>query len=113
MQHEGNKLIRCVLPAGKALPLLETLKNSKGITTANINYARGFSVRTAIFVKKSVEVRVENEILDVLVPKDRADELFEFIYDNARIGEEQGGFMYMLKLQRDIPFVLPDIPESG
>jgi hypothetical protein len=47
------------------------------------------------------------------VPKDRADELFEFIYDNARIGEEQGGFMYMLKLQRDIPFVLPDIPESG
>jgi hypothetical protein len=113
MKREESKLIRCVLPAGKALSLLETIKDSKGITTANINYSRGFSLRTALFLKKSVEVRVENEILDVLVPKDRADELFEFIYDSARIGEEQGSFMYMLKLQRDVPFVLPVIPEAG
>lgn len=112
-EHEGSKLIRCILPVGKALPLLEILKNDKGIIAANINYARGLSVGTAGFLNKKSEVRVEKEKLDVVVPKDRADELFEFIYENAGIGEERGGFMYMLKLQRDVPFVLPDLPEAG
>jgi hypothetical protein len=110
--HEVSKLIRCILPVGKALPLLEILKNDKGIISANINFASGLSVGTAIFLKKKYEVRIEKEILDVVVPEDRADELFVFIFENAKIGEERGGFMYMKNLQMSVPFVLPDMPEA-
>ena len=111
MKHKESKLIRCVLPVGKALPILENLKDHKGIITANINYARGLTAGTSILVKKAIEVRVEKELLEVVVPAARADELFEFIYEDAGIGEARGGFMYMIALKRDVPFVLPSLPE--
>ena len=43
---------------------------------------------------------------------DRADEIFEFIYHEARIDRPHGGLIYVTGLDRATPFVLPDLPEE-
>ena len=90
--------------------MIKFLKQETGICTGNINSSRGTgsSAGTSDF-----ENWVEVDVLDVVVNADRADEIFNFIYEKAGIGEGNHGFMIQQSLIRSTKFSLPDLPEEG
>jgi hypothetical protein len=109
-QNTNSKLITSFLPHGTGVPMIKLLKQETGICTGNINSSRGTgsSAGTSDF-----ENWVEVDVLDVVVNADRADEIFNFIYEKAGIGEGNHGFMIQQSLIRSTKFSLPDLPEEG
>ena len=107
-----GRLITCVLPKGKGLPLVQALAD-KGITRANFAFARGFDIHDPPG-RKGLPEEVEKELVTVTC-KDigQADELFTFIYDKAGINHLGGGFMYMTRLSVATPYFLPSMDELG
>ena len=105
------KLITCILPKGKALPVLERLKEEHGIVTANINNARGTGRITHRAFRTGYS-ETEKDILRVVVPAARADELFEEIYEHAGVGQPHGGIMFQSTLELASVFELPDIADE-
>ncbi len=91
--------------------MVQTLRNEKGIVTANVNNARGLGKLTRHTYRRLGD-QTEKQILTVVVPDDQADEIFEFIYHEAQIDRPHGGLIYVSKLERATPFVLPDLPEE-
>ena len=106
-----SKMITCVLPKGSSRSVLTALKEQQGIVSANVNYARGTGRMTHRALSKGMS-QTEKEILTVVVPSDRADELFSFIYETADIGRPHGGLMYQTDLAASSQFTLPDIAEE-
>lgn len=104
-------MISCVLPHGIALDVLQKLKDEKGIIEASVNNARGMGKLTPL-AHRGVGEESEKEIMSVVVPAERADELFEYIYEVAQIDRPHGGIIYVHALSRVTPFVLPDLPEE-
>lgn len=98
----GKKLITCITSRGKAPDIVRKLYEEKGINTADIHAGRGGGRRG----------RLEVDVLTVVVDMDRADEIFEYIYYEANIGEYHGGFMYQGSLTGAMSFLLPEIPEE-
>ena len=90
--------------------MIKLLKQETGICTGNINSSRGTgsSAGTGDF-----ENWVEVDVLDVVVDADRADEIFNFIYEKAGIAEGNHGFMIQQSLIRSTKCSLPDLPEEG
>jgi nitrogen regulatory protein PII len=107
-----SKLITCVLPKGCCRAVLSALKQEQGIVTANVNYARGTGRMTHRSFRKSMS-QTEKEVLTVVVPADRADELFAFIFETADIGRPHGGLMYQTDLAASSMLELPDLPEES
>ena len=107
-----SKMITCVLPKGSSRPVLTALKDEQGIVSANVNYARGTGRMTHRAMSKGMS-QTEKEILTVVVPTERAEELFAFIYETADIGRPHGGLMYQTDLTVSSVFELPDIAEES
>ena len=109
-QNTNSKLITSFLPHGTGVPMIKLLKQETGICTGNTNSSRGTgsSAGTSDF-----ENWVEVDVLDVVVDAGRADEIFNFIYEKAGIGEGNHGFMIQQSLIRSTKFSLPDLPEEG
>ena len=109
-QNTNSKLITSFLPHGTGVPIIKLLKQETGICTGNINSSRGTgsSAGTSNF-----DNWVEVDVLDVVVNADRADEIFNFIYEKAGIGEGNHGFMIQQTLVMSTKFSLPDLPEEG
>ena len=108
----ASKLITCVLPKGKARAVLAALRSEKGIESAHVNYARGTGRMTHHTFRRSM-AQTEKEILQVVVPAERQDEMFVFIFEIAEIGRPHGGLMYQTELTAASAFSLPDIPEEA
>ncbi len=106
-----GKLITCILPKGNAVEIAHALKEKKNVNDFNIHHSRGSGTSMPVG-KKGVGQQMEKDVLLVNVPDKIADEIFEFLYEEAKIGRPHGGFMYMSKLQFFTPVVLPDIPEE-
>lgn len=106
------KLITCILPKGRALPVLQALKEEKGIVSANINNARGTGRITPRAYRERLS-ETEKEVLRVVVPAERHEEIFAFIHETAEIDRPHGGIMYQTGLSAATVFELPDLPEEG
>ena len=109
--QEKQKQIFCILPKGIALNVAKRLKEVFGIMTTNISNARGVGKITPL-AYRGIAGQSEKEILSVAVAAAIADEIFEFIYQEADINRPHGGIMYMHTLQRSTAFELPEIPEE-
>ena len=101
-----GKLITCILPRGKAVEIVELLRDEKGVDSADVTSGRGSGVAGSVSYGAWSEV----DILTVVVSADQEADTFEFIYDKAEIGQVYGGFMYEVSLAKSTPFALPDIP---
>ncbi len=106
------KQITVILPKGKGLPIIKRLRKDKEIVSANRNYARGVGRMTPLRYR-GVGEQTEKEIVNVIVSADKAEDIFEFIYDVAEINNPHAGILYMISLSAANQFVLPgDIPEE-
>ncbi len=98
------KIIHCLLPAGRAIEALERLRQEKGIVDVFHHHARGGGIST----RKGRESfhYVEREIATVLVPEERADEIFEFLYYAAGVNQPHSGMVLMEKTLLARPLLL-------
>lgn len=107
---ERYKLIHCFLPLGRAAGMLERLHKEKGIADVFHHHARGGGIST----RKGRESFhfVEREIATILVPEERADEIFEFVYFAAGVNQPHAGMVLMEKALMARPLVLPEENET-
>ena len=101
-----QKMIQAIIPMGTALPVLKALREDKGLDAANINFARGVG-RFVRWSERRLGDDEEKEILSVVVPTDRADEIFEWIFHEANMDHPHGGIVYMLPLTHASSFIIP------
>lgn len=113
MMFEMNqyKLITGIFPKGTGIDVLKKLKEEKGIITANVDSARGMGHLTPQR-HRGIGEQSEKEILNVVIESDRADEIFEYIYEVAEINRPHGGLIYMARLRQSSPYVLPELPNE-
>ena len=109
-QNTNSKLITSFLPRGTGIPIVKLLKQETGICTGNVNNSRGTGSTAGA---SSFDEWVEVDVLDVVVNADRADEIFNFIYEKAGIAEGNHGFIIQQSLIQSTKFSLPDLPEEG
>ena len=105
------KLIMGILPKGIGLDVLKKLRDEKGIITANVDSARGMGHLTPQ-AHRGIGEQSEKEILNVVIEADRADEIFEYIYETGEINKPHGGLILMTRLQKASPYILPDLPDE-
>jgi len=110
-KSQEMRLITAILPKGEAPDLLRILRKDKNLTTANMNTCRGIGTSTPLG-KKGAGRQLEKDVLTVAVPKNQADDIFNLIYEKAKIGRPHGGFIYQTKLSMGTLFELPDLPEE-
>jgi hypothetical protein len=108
---EECRLIGAILPQGVAGEVLRRLREEKGIDRACVGGARGLQNLLQFAPTETGDV-VPVEILNVVVPAARADELFEFVFETARVDRPEGGIVFQHTLSGAMPFVLPELPEE-
>lgn len=92
--HAGQyKTITCFLPAGRAQEVLARLRKEQDIPSAYSYHARGAGLATRR--DKSRPEYVEREMITALVPAERADEIFRFIFFAAGIDQPHAGMVLM------------------
>lgn len=105
LAHIGRaekRLITAILPAGRGLPLIDRLKQEKGVLTAARHHARGVGGRR---VKPGRMVFEEKDVIMVLVDADQAEAIFAFIYGEGGIGERHAGMMFEERILRGHPLM--------
>lgn len=108
----SSKLITCILPKGRAMPLLKQLKQEYGLISANFNHARG-SGRLSPLTQRGVGEQTEKEILTVVVDKKQAEEIFDFIFFTAEINRPHGGMIFQNALALATHYQIPEeLPEE-
>lgn len=105
---ENTKLITAVLPKGRARAVQQALVDEKNIHTGHFHYGRGVG-RDSHIRDRGIGEQQEREIFDVVVAPELADEIFEFIYEQAGMNEPHGGMIYMASLPRSTMMTMPDI----
>jgi hypothetical protein len=97
-QLQSYKVITCFLPAGKGKEIVDALRAQKGVHSAFVHHARGAGVDSGRDNRKPFYV--EREVITVLAPVDRADEVFEFLYFSAGLNQPHAGMVLMEKAMR-------------
>jgi hypothetical protein len=92
------------MPKGIGLPLLRRLSEELGIVTATLHSARGFSGGS----RPGVFDRLEKDVLAVVVEEDRSDEVFLWLYQEARVSTEKGRLLLVAPLRGATPFQMPE-----
>ncbi len=103
--EKATKLITCILPVGKGVDIIERLSNEKGIHTGNVSTGRGRGAGNV----GSIGAWDEIDMLNVVVPEDRADEIFDFIYEVGDLHRPRGGIMIQHPISPSTVFTLPEI----
>ena len=111
--RETVKLITCVLndeQNGKRL--LSALKQRNIIRANSIN-CRGFASLAEVDNKDKLPEPRFVKLIEVIVSEAEADEVFDFIYEEAGIGEPAAGTIFMTALLGSSQYSLPEnIPDE-
>ena len=89
-----KKLITCIVPEPNAAKGAAALREKYDLQTINQHFARGIGKSTPL-VKRGIGEKTEKVMLNVVVDAEMADEVFEFLFNEAEIDRPQGGLIYM------------------
>ncbi|MEM9302895.1 MAG: P-II family nitrogen regulator [Pseudomonadota bacterium] len=106
---DDGKLITAILPKGRSRALVEALAEKHGIHTATVHFARG-SGRFSSIRRSALGTQLEKEIVDIVVPAERADEIFEYVFYEAEMNQPHSGIVWMAPAPKSTRFVVPELP---
>ena len=106
-----HKTITCIMPAGGAREVHNRLMRERGVLSATTHHARGLGMGT--MRRRRVLVAEQKDVLVALVEEARADELFAFLYEAARIGEPHAGLIFMSRAGLAHALVAPVVLEEN
>ena len=115
MQLSSAKIISCMLPDdGIDIKLMRQLKDNKGLTRVDSIACRGVhhlqQVKTRV---GKLPEPILNRFLSVVVSEEQADDIFDFIYQTARIGEPGRGIVLQTTLLGATAYSIPDdVPDE-
>ncbi len=106
-KQNSQRVITCVVSAKTdAQGILRRLKDEKQIFTAGVYHARG--VGGSAHYRSSIAGGQEKNVITVVVSTQRADEIFEFLYEAGELYKPHHGIMYMERLDCTTPLNLRD-----
>ena len=105
-----SKLITCILDkSAKSFDLLRDLKEEQNIHRSNVLSARG----TGTGAKGGlITMPQEKHIVQIVVHKDRAEEIFEWLYEKVELDTRYGAFMFQEELTIAGTFTLPEASQD-
>ena len=89
-----EKLITCIVPEANAAQGAIALREKYDLQSINKHFARGVG-KSSPLVKRGIGEKTEKVVLKVVVEAAIADEVFEFLFDEADIDRPQGGLIFM------------------
>ena len=101
MKGQRFKQITCIVPVGKAVSVLNILRQQKSIIDVAHHHARGTGTR------KGRGRYVECEVIIVLVEASVADGVFQFLYRATELDQPHNGMMFMSGPQRATAMLPP------
>ena len=104
----ANKLIVCTMGQGLGAGVVERLALELGIEAANVSSGRGRGAGSL----GSIGAWDEVDTLAVVVPAERADEVFSFIFHAADLARPRGGIMFQHSLGEATPCSLPAVDDG-
>ena len=107
---QGMKLVTCILYQGGGLDVLKYL-HKLGINKTALYHARGSGIGDPV-AKNGLPHSFEKEILTIIVEDSEADNIFDMVFEIAKIDRPYGGFLYMEKLGRVTPYCLEGYTEE-
>jgi hypothetical protein len=102
-----QKLICCIVPRGRGLALLETLRRERGVVAGHVHLARGLGRATPLG-RRAFGEAAERDVVSVVVPAEQADAVFELLYFEGGIDQPHGGFVYQRSLDRATELSVPE-----
>ena len=103
-----SRLISCVVPKGRGATRQKALADNKAIHNAILHHGRGVG-KSLHSANRSIGDQQERDILEVIVGQNKCDEIFEYIFFEAKINEPHGGIIYVSKVSKNSHFELPDV----
>lgn len=104
------RVITCIMKAGRGADIVEVLRKRQGVISASVHHARGVGTQTL----HSKMYSDEKQVLTALVESGDADEVFEFIYFEAKLNQPHNGMVMMGLPVKGIAVVpLPEGAEDG
>jgi hypothetical protein len=106
------KVLHCFVSVGMGNELLTRLKREKGLHCAFAHHARGGGLSSRRG-RESFDY-MEREVVTVLAPAERADEIFAFLYYAAGLNAPHVGMILMEKAQMGVPMRMPEnLPDEA
>jgi len=100
-------LITCIVERNMADSVIQAAQNA-GAQGSTVHFAHGLGAHELLGVL-SVAIDVEKEVINILVPSDQADSIFEHMYLAGNLDTPGKGAMYMIKLDKAATYVNPEI----
>jgi hypothetical protein len=101
----GLMAITCVLYRKAGIALLQAL-HDRGIHSASLHHARGSAIGDETDERGRIR-EFEKEVVTILVDESISDDIFGFVFEQARIDRSHGGFLYMERVSRGSSMDLP------
>ena len=105
-----SKQIWAILPDDDRISkVVHALKNEKGILTAHQINCRGMGAVGRSAPGKRFRPRRPRSLrlLTVIVSEEKADEIFDFVYEQAEVDRPMGGIVFMGPLDGATAFTMP------
>ena len=102
-------LITCIVEKGQADSIVKAAREA-GAQGATVYYARGSGVRERLGIL-GVAVEVEKEIINIVVPEDQADVIFERMYLAGQLDTPGKGFIFITPIDKAATFIPKQVIE--
>lgn len=96
-------LITCIVQRGRAREVIKAAQDA-GAQGATIHYGHGYGVQELLGVL-SIAVDTEKEVINILVPSDLSDRIFEQMTAAAQIDTPGMGMIYLTRVEKASTYI--------
>jgi nitrogen regulatory protein P-II 1 len=103
-------LITCIVQRGKANEIVKAAVLA-GAQGATVYFASGSGMREKLGIL-GLAVEVEKEVINIVVPNEQADHIFEVMYKAGKLDTPGMGFIYITPLEKATTFIPDHVVEK-